>query len=67
LTVRQASLSQLGLFLEPPRNRNEARSRRKPQPLRFKTVRLGDLVREGKVLDVHCANCRPERHLYSIP
>ena len=43
---------------------NEAGSRRKPQPLRFKPVTNGDLIREGKLLEVHCCNCRPERHLY---
>jgi hypothetical protein len=27
-------------------------------------VTNGDLIREGKLLEVHCGNCRPERHLY---
>jgi hypothetical protein len=27
-------------------------------------VAVGDLIREGKLLEVHCGNCRPERHLY---
>jgi hypothetical protein len=48
--------------LEKDRNRN--RSRRKPQPLRFKPVTIGDLIREGKLLEVHCGACRPVRHLY---
>jgi hypothetical protein len=26
-----------------------------------------DLIREGKLLEVHCGNCRPERHLYLNP
>jgi hypothetical protein len=42
-------------------------SRRKPRPLRFKPVTIGDLIREGKLLEVHCASCRPERHLYLNP
>ena len=25
---------------------------------------VGDLIREGKLLEVHCGNCRPARHLY---
>jgi hypothetical protein len=49
------------------RDRNKARSRRKPQPLRFKPVTIGDLTREGKLLEVHCSACRPERHLYLDP
>src|SRR4051812_41812202 len=27
------------------------------QPLRSKPVMIGDLIREGKLLEVHCANC----------
>jgi len=46
------------------KDRNRARSRRKPQPLQFK---IGDLIRDGKLLEVHCGNCRPERHLYLYP
>jgi hypothetical protein len=30
----------------------------------LKPVTIGDLIREGKLLEVHCGNCRPERHLY---
>jgi hypothetical protein len=30
-------------------------------------VTIGDLIREGKLLEVHCGNCRPERHLYLNP
>jgi hypothetical protein len=43
---------------------NRARSRRKPQLLRIKPVTIGDLIREGKLLEIHCSSCRPERHLY---
>jgi hypothetical protein len=28
---------------------------------------VGDLIRDGKLLEVHCGNCRPERHLYLNP
>jgi hypothetical protein len=27
-------------------------------------VTIGDLIQEGNPLEVHCGNCRPERHLY---
>ena len=33
-------------------------------PLRIKPVTIGDLIRDGKLLEVHCGNCRPARHLY---
>jgi hypothetical protein len=49
------------------RRRNKARSRRKPQPLRFRPVTIGDLIRDRRLLEVHCGNCRPERHLYINP
>jgi hypothetical protein len=26
--------------------------------------RIGDLIRGGKLLEVHCSSCRPARHLY---
>ena len=54
-------------FVELERDRNKAKSRRKPEPLRFKSVTIGDLIREGKLLEVHCGNCRPECHLYLHP
>jgi hypothetical protein len=53
--------------VELEQDRNKARSRRKPQPLRFKPVTIGDLIREGKFLEIHCGACRPERHLYIEP
>ena len=34
------------------------------QSLRFKPVTISDLIREGQLLEVHCASCRPEHHLY---
>jgi hypothetical protein len=57
-------ISRLPDLLELERDRNRARSRRKPQPLRSKPVTIGDLIRDGKLLEVHCGNCRPARHLY---
>jgi hypothetical protein len=57
-------ISRLPELVEVERDRDKARSRRKPQPLRFKPVTIGDLIRDGKLLEVHCGNCRPERHLY---
>jgi bifunctional non-homologous end joining protein LigD len=30
-------------------------------------VTIGDLIRQGKLLEVHRSNCRPERHLYLDP
>jgi hypothetical protein len=60
-------ISRLPELVEPERDRKKVRSRLKPQPLRFKPVTIGDLIREGKLLEVHCGNCRPERHLYLNP
>ena len=60
-------ISRLPELVELERDRNKAKSRRKPQPLRFKPVTIGDLIKEGKLLEVHCGNCRPERHLYLNP
>ena len=57
-------IARLPELVELEKDRNRARSRRKPQPLRFKPVTIGDLIREGKLLEVHCSACRPERHLY---
>lgn len=61
-------IARLPELIELEKDRNRARSRRKPQPLRFKPVTIGDLIREGRLLEVHCGNCRPpERHLYLNP
>jgi len=30
----------------------------------MRPVTIGDLIRDGKLLEVHCASCRPARHLY---
>jgi hypothetical protein len=52
-------ITRLPELVELERERNKARSRRKPQPLRFKPVTIGDLIREDKLLEVRCGNCRP--------
>jgi hypothetical protein len=57
-------IARLPELVELEKDRNKARSRRKPQPLHFKPVTVGELIREGKLLEVHCGNCRPARHLY---
>jgi hypothetical protein len=54
-------------LLELEKDHNKARSRRKPQQFRAKPVSIGDLIREGKLLEVHCGKRRPERHLYLNP
>jgi hypothetical protein len=60
-------IARLPELVELERDRNKPRSRRKPQPLRSKPVTIGDLIHEGKLLEIHCASCRPERHLYLDP
>jgi hypothetical protein len=60
-------ISWLPEFVELEEDRNKARSRCKPQPLTFKPVTIGDLIRDGKLLELHCSHCRPERHLYLNP
>jgi hypothetical protein len=57
-------MTRLPELVELEHDRNRARSRRKPQPLRFKPVTIGDLIKSGKLLEVHCSSCRPARHLY---
>jgi hypothetical protein len=57
-------IARLPELIELERDRNRARSRRKPQPLRIKPVTIGDLIKSGKLLEVHCSSCRPGRHLY---
>jgi hypothetical protein len=50
-------------LIELERERNKAKSRRKSPPLQ-RPVTLGDLSRDGKLLEVECSACRPSRHLY---
>jgi len=57
-------IARLPELVELEQDRNKAKSRRKPQPLRFKPVTIGDLIQDGRLLEVHCSSCRPERHLY---
>ena len=57
-------IARLPELVELEKDRNKAKSRRKAQPLHFKPVTVGDLIRERKLLEVHCGNCRPARHLY---
>jgi hypothetical protein len=60
-------IARLPELVELETDRNKARSCRRPQPLHFKPVTVDGLIREGKLLDVHCGNCRPERPLYLNP
>jgi hypothetical protein len=48
-------ISRLPELVELEKDRNKARSRRKPQLLRIKAVTIGDLIRDGRFLEVHCA------------
>jgi hypothetical protein len=32
-----------------------------------RSVTLGDLARDGTLLEVHCSACRPDRHLFVDP
>jgi hypothetical protein len=57
-------IARLPELVELERDRNRARSRRKPQLLRIKPVTIGDLIKSGQLLEVHCSSCRPARHLY---
>jgi hypothetical protein len=53
-------------LVEMEQERNKAKSRRgSPPPSR--TVTVGDLARNGKLLEVECLACRPSRHLYIEP
>jgi hypothetical protein len=51
-------IARLPELVEIERDQNIIRSRRKPQPLRFKRVTVSDLIRYGKLLEVHCGTCR---------
>jgi hypothetical protein len=53
-------------LVELERERNKAKSRRRsPSPSRPVTV--GDLARDGTLLEVECSACKPPRHLYIEP
>src|SRR5262245_44295362 len=51
-------IARLPDLVELEKDRNKVRSRCKPQPLHFKPVTVGDLIRDGKLLEVHCSSCR---------
>jgi hypothetical protein len=36
-------------------------------PLAYRPVTLGDLAKDGTLLEVECSACRPSRHLYIEP
>src|SRR5262245_22320510 len=57
-------ISRLPELVEMERDRNRARSRRKPRPLRFKPVTIGDLIKSGKLLESIAARAAP--HVTSI-
>ena len=59
-------IARLPELVELERDRNKARSRRRSPPL-HRPVTLGDLARDGKLLEVECSACRPSRHLYIEP
>jgi hypothetical protein len=52
-------ITRLPELVEFERDRNRARSRRKPQPLRFKPVTIGDLIRLGKLPEFTAAIAGP--------
>src|SRR5262245_51878816 len=62
LTNHEAeTIARLPELVELERDRSRARNRRKPQLLRIKPVTIGDLIKSGKLLEVHCSSCRPAR------
>jgi hypothetical protein len=54
-------IARLPELVELEKDRNRTRSRRKHQPLRFKPVTIGDLIRECKLLEVQCGAGRRDR------
>jgi hypothetical protein len=57
-------IARLPELVELEQDRNKARSTAQAPAAQVQAVTIGDLIREGKLLEVHCGNCRPERHLY---
>jgi hypothetical protein len=53
-------------LVELEQDRNKAKSRRRSPPP-HRPVTLGDLARDGKLLEVECSARRPSRHLYIEP
>jgi hypothetical protein len=60
-------IARLPELVELERDRNRARSRRKPQLLRIKPATIGDLIREGRLLEVHCGNAGRSAISISMP
>ena len=54
-------------LIELERDRNKAKSRRRSLRPPSRPVTLGDLARDGKLLEVECSACKPSRHLYLEP
>ena len=59
-------IARLPDLVDLERDRNKAKSRRRSPPL-YRPVTLGDLARDGKLLEVECSACKPSRHLYIEP
>jgi hypothetical protein len=53
-------------LVELEQDRNKAKSRRRSPTLQ-RPVTLGDLSRDGELLEVECSACRPSRLLYIEP
>jgi hypothetical protein len=60
-------IARLPELVELEEDRNKARSRRKQQPLHFKPVMVGDLISEGKLLEVHCGTAGRSATSISMP
>jgi hypothetical protein len=54
-------------LIELERDRNKAQSRRRSLRPPSRTVTLGDLARDEKLLEVECSACKPARHLCIEP
>jgi hypothetical protein len=59
-------IARLPELVELEKDRNRARSRRKPQLLCIKPMTIGDLIRDGKLLEVSCSSAPAGRHVISI-
>jgi hypothetical protein len=60
-------IARLPELVEVERDRNRAKSRRKPQTLRFKSVTIGDLIRAGKLLESTVPTAGRRGTSFSIP
>ena len=59
-------IARLPELVELERDRSKAKNHRRSPPL-HRPVTLGDLARDGKLLEVECSACRPSRQLYIEP